>query len=344
MPLTARAVDHAGALGRADVEDHQRLIDQGRAGDGAADRLDLAQPRMGRDMVARLAVATLQELLAHPGDHAVVLGMHAHHQPVRASGLEHLEELGILHAQPVVGQEYLERAMAAAHQGWQLLAQDLWPGVAQDHVESVVDHGPTRRHRMIILDHPGQAHADMLGCKRDHGGGAAEGRRGRSAGEGVGVDQPRRRELLDVAVAVDSARKHQLAGGIDLGPPGWELLAERRDDPAADGNIGRKRAGGRCDGASADYEVVLWHGGLQVAQRPNPTSLQPICHRANGSRSEPVDHGLLDRHRGCALRLAGAQRHQYDSDHRRLGIGRAKQLCKLRCQRQADLFRLVRLG
>src|SRR4051794_30981686 len=246
------------------MEDHQRLVDQRRAGDGTADRLDLAQPRMGRDVVARLAVAAREKLLADPGDHAVILGMHAHHQSMRARGLEHVEELGVLDPQPIVGQKNLERRVAGTRERRQLLGKDLGPGIAQDHMEGVIDQRPPRGCRVVVLDHPGQTHADMLGRKRDHGGRAPERRRDRGTGERVGVDQAGRRELLDVAVAVDPARKHELARGVDLPSPGCELLANRYDHLAADSDIGRKRAGCRRDGAAPDDEVVLWHGGLQV--------------------------------------------------------------------------------
>ena len=116
VPLAAGAVDDAGTLGGADVEDHQGLVDQRGAGDGPADRLDLAEPRVRGHVVARRAVAAGEQALAHPADHAVVLGMHADHQAVRARGVEHVQELPVLDAQPVVGQEHLERAVARARQ------------------------------------------------------------------------------------------------------------------------------------------------------------------------------------------------------------------------------------
>ena len=88
----------AGTLGGADVEDHQRLVDQRGTGDRPADRLDLAEAGMRRHVIARRTVAALEQPAAHPGDHAVVLGMHADHQAVPPGRVEHVEELHVLDA------------------------------------------------------------------------------------------------------------------------------------------------------------------------------------------------------------------------------------------------------
>ena len=258
--LAARAVDHAGTLGGADVEDHQGLVDQRRTGDRPADRLDLAQAWVRRHMVARRAVATGQQALAHPGDHAVVLGVDADHLAVCARGVEHVEELRVLDAQPIVSEEDLERAVAGPRQRRQLVPQHLWSRVAQDHVERIVDHGTALGGHMIVLDHLGQARADMLRRERDHRRGAAHRRRTGGAGKIVRVHQARRSELLDMAVTVDAPWQQQPARGVQLDPARRQSLADRGDALATDRHLGWIDAGRGSDGAAADDEIVLGHG------------------------------------------------------------------------------------
>ena len=265
VPLAAGTVDDAGTLGGADVEDHQGLVDQRGAGDGPADRLDLAEPRVRGHVIARRTVAAGEQALAHPADHAVILGMHADHQAVRARGVEHVQELPVLDAQPVVGQEHLERAMPRARQGRQLLGQDLGPRVAQDHMEGVVDHGSAPCGVVVVLDHLGQAGADMLRRERDHRRGAADRGRGGRGGEGVGVHQPGGGELLDVAVAVDAAGQDQPPGRVDLHRTCGELATDRSHLLARNPYVGVEDAGRGGDRAATDDQVELGHRRFRAA-------------------------------------------------------------------------------
>ena len=174
-------------------------------------------------------VAVLEQPLAHPRDHAVVLGMHADHRAVVARRLQHVEQLLVVDLQPVVGHEHLQRGVAGLHQRRHFLRQHLLARVGEDHVERVVDHGAALGVLVILVDHRLQAHADVLRGERDDRGGAAEGRRRGGALEGVGVHQAGGGQLLDVAVAVHAAGQHQLAARVDFLLALVEPFADRRD-------------------------------------------------------------------------------------------------------------------
>ena len=133
------------AFGGRDVEDHDRLVDQRRAGDQPRERLRLAHARMRDAVEFRRRVAVLEQPLAHPRDHAVVLGVHAHHRAVVARGLQHVEQLLVVDLEPVVGHEHLQRGVAGLHQRRDFLLQHLLARVGEDHVERVVDHARRAR-------------------------------------------------------------------------------------------------------------------------------------------------------------------------------------------------------
>ena len=292
--LSARLADHLGALGGRDVEDHDRLVDQRRAGDQPVERFRLAVARVRDGVEFRRRVAVLEQPLAHPGDHAVVLGMHAHHGAVVARRLQHVEQLLVVDLQPVVGHEHFQRGVAGLDQRRHLLLQHLLARVGQDHVERVVDHGAAFGERVILVHHGLQAHADVLRGERDDGGGAAE-RRCRGGGlEGVGVDQAGRRELLDVAVAVDAAREDEFSARVDLALALVETLGDRRHRRAADADIGLHGVGRGRDCAAADHEVEGLHCSLHsmetgaavlygVARRATAATVENSCRASTWS-------------------------------------------------------------
>jgi len=255
QPPSARFADHGRAFGSRDMEDHDRLIDQRRARDQPREGFRLAHARMRDGVEFRRGIAVLDQPLAHPRDHAVVLGMHAHHRVVVARGLQHVEQLLVVDLEPVVGHEHLERGVAGLHQRRDFLRQHLLARVGEDHVEGVIHHRAALRILVILVHHGLQAHADVLRGKRDHCGGAAVGGRRRCALERVGVHQAGGRKLLDVAVAVDAAGQHQFAARVDLLFALVETFGDGRDGRSADADIGLHGVGRGRHRAAADHEI-----------------------------------------------------------------------------------------
>ena len=119
---------------------------------------------------------------------------------------QNVEQGFIVDLQPVVGHENLDRAVALLHQRRNVVGKCFDGRIGDDHVEGIVDDRALPGERMIIRQHLRQLHADMLGRKRDNGGGPAEGGRGRRAFKGVGIHDAGGRKLFDMGMAVDAAR------------------------------------------------------------------------------------------------------------------------------------------
>src|SRR5262249_9106581 len=108
----------------------------------------------------------------------------------------------------------------------------------------------------IGVDNLVELEADMLGCERDHRGGAAERCRDCCAFESVGIKNTGRRNLFDMGMAVYAARKHQLATGVDLLRAGEQVAADSRNGFPLDRHVGRKYGRGGRNGAAAQYKIV----------------------------------------------------------------------------------------
>jgi len=142
--------------------------------------------------------------------------MDADHRLVVACGLQHVEKLLVVHFQPVVGHEDLERGMPGLHQRRHFLRKYFLTRVGEDHVKRIIDHGASLGELVIILDHGLQRHADVLRGERDHRRGAACAAAVVALSNVVGVHFAGGRELLDVAVRVDAAGQHVFAACVDL--------------------------------------------------------------------------------------------------------------------------------
>ena len=244
------------------MEDHDRLVDERRHLDQTVDGLGFGGARMAYGMEFRRGVAMRQEALHHPGDHPVVLGMHANHGAALARHGEDVEQLLVLDLQPVVGHEHLERGMPRLDQRRNVFVERLAGRIGDDHVKGVVDDGAALGELVVIGDDLAQLHAAMLRGEGNDRRRAAEGRGGRGALETVGVELTVRRELLDVAMAVDAARQHELALRIDVALAWRKPLADRGDAFARDRDIGVEHvACGRDPSAANDDVVGFAHHG-----------------------------------------------------------------------------------
>ena len=150
-------------------------------------------------------------------------------------------------------------AWPAFTSGGSSLARTSSVRIGEDHVERVVDHGAALGEAVVVLDHLGQTHPDMLGREGNDRGRAAERGRGRRGLERVGVHHARGGKLLDMGVRVDAARHHQLAARIDRARARAEVPTDRRDGLAANADVGAHGVGRRHHGAAADHEVEGLH-------------------------------------------------------------------------------------
>ena len=143
-----------------------------------------------------------------------------HGQCILAPGeRQHIEHLAVVELQVVIGHVDLERGVAVADQGWQLLPQYLFRRIGNDQVEGIVDHRLAVRAAMIILDRGAQRLPLHLRGERNDRGGPAAGRRNRAAVEIVRADRPVRRGLVEVAMRIDPAGQYEQPGGIDFFAP-----------------------------------------------------------------------------------------------------------------------------
>ena len=94
----------------------------------------------------------------------------------------------VVDLQEIVRHNDLDRAVTFSDQRRQILLQCLLGRIGDDHVKRVVDHRALAGEPVILLQHPRQLHADMLGRKGDDRGGAAECSRGRRALKSVRID------------------------------------------------------------------------------------------------------------------------------------------------------------
>ncbi len=222
-------------------------------------RLALGDPRMADRVVARRAVAVLEQPRGQPFDHVVVLGMDHDEGALAPRQRQDVEHLVVAELQQVVGHVDLERAVAVADQRRQLLAQHLLARIGDDEVEGVVDDRLGSGGLVIVAHDLAQRLALVLRREGDDGRRPAERRRHRGAVEIVGAHDAVRGFLLDMAVAVDAAGQDQLPRGVDLRRARSEAAAERRDGAVPDTDIAAHGVGRGDDGTVADNEIVLGH-------------------------------------------------------------------------------------
>ena len=185
--------------------------------------------------------------------------MNEHQRLVLARGHQHVEQLHVVDTQTIVGHEDLKRRMARLDQRRNFVAEYLLARIGEDHVEAVIDDRAAARQRVVILDHLGQAHADMLRGEAEDARRAAKRCRSGRAFERIGVDEARGGQLLDMRMRIDAAGHDVFAGRIDLALARREVAADGGDRAAGDGDIGTHRVGCGDDGAVADDDVVRVH-------------------------------------------------------------------------------------
>ena len=74
------------------MEDHDRLVDKLGACDQPVEGLGFRAARMADRVEFRRDIAFLEQASAHPGDHAVVLGMDADQRPALPCRQQHVEQ------------------------------------------------------------------------------------------------------------------------------------------------------------------------------------------------------------------------------------------------------------
>ena len=185
-----------------------------------------------------------------------VLAMHAQDTAQALEFLEHLERLGIVQAQVIVGKVGLERRYARLAHGRKVGAVALVP-LGECHMKGVVCRAGAVGAAMPLGQGIGHGHA-TIGRRVVHNGRrTAAGSRARAGLKAIG--RPiHAGPALHVRVAVDKAGKHPAARGIldgvDLG------RLNRRGDPhdliALHGKIGAAKPLGRHERAVFDDDHV----------------------------------------------------------------------------------------
>jgi hypothetical protein len=181
------------------------------------------------------------------------------HRALAPRQRQHVEDLAVVELQLVIGHVDLERSVAVAHQGRQLLPQHLLGRVGDDQVKGVVDHRLALAAAMIILHRRAQRLALLLAGERNHGGGAAMRRRDRAGMEIVAELERRRHRLIEMDMGVDPARQHVAPRGVDLVRARAELAAQRRDPALLDPDIALEHIRGRGRARIANDSVELGH-------------------------------------------------------------------------------------
>ena len=261
-------------------------------------------------MEARVCVAGGHQPLAHPLDHAVVLGVDHGDGAVGLGDGEDVEELAVLDLHQRVGDEDLEGGHAAGEGGGQLLGQDLLGRVGDDQVVAVVDHRVRRGAAVIEVQRLRHPHAAVLGGEGDEGGVAPEGRRDRARVIVVRGHDPRGAFLGDVAVGLDAAGQHQFSGRVDdVG--GGQILPHRHDAPVAHAHVGVEHVGGGGDRPPLDDEIQGHAANLPPAAGTRASARE--IRRSSSARSVAVSFGpgartladlMAPRRRSVSLRSA----------------------------------------
>ena len=222
-------------------------------------------------MIAGLGPARFLEPIGEPPDALGVLRVHHDHPAGAARRGQHLQDLAVVELQVVVRHVDLERGVAVADEGGELLAADLRVGVGHDEVEGVVDDGAPVGAPVIVVHRPAEALAPELDGERDDGGGPAG---GGGTGSGVEVVRAHRaveRALVEVAVRVHPARSHVAARCVDDPAGAFEAVRESGDAPVADPDVAFHHVGRGRDAPAADDDVEFTHARFSfegVRRRP----------------------------------------------------------------------------
>jgi len=231
-----------------------------RHGDGAVRALAFhgLGTRDGVEVRRNLALAL--QLGGEPGDAVGVLRVDHDHGALVARQGEDGDDLAVAQLERLVGHVDLERRVALADEGGELLAQHGVGGIRDDQVKAVVDDGLSPRAPVIVLD--GRTHAlplELAG-ERHHGGGAAVSGRHRAREEVVGEGDRVPHRLIEVAVGVDAPGEDVAAGRVDLAASGTEATPERGHHAVGNAEIGLEDIGCRRDHRIPDDRVELRHG------------------------------------------------------------------------------------
>ena len=291
-----------------------RLVDDLGKGDRPLRRLALGRRGVRHRVILRLPIAALQQALAQPLDHVMVLGVDHDHGPLAPRGGEHVEYLAVVEPEQVVGHVDLERRVAVLDEGGQLLADDLVGRIGDDQVEGVVDDRVSLGAPVVGLDHGAQRVPLVLGGEGDDRGVAAARRRDRARAEVVRGHDAERADLGDVAMAVDAAREHQLARGVDGRVGAVEGVGERHDPTTLDADVALDRVGGRRHRPALDDQVELSHGKSYLRVFSDPSGLD-YGRASTAARTDrkPADGGSSERRgregsRTTASTAAGVRR------------------------------------
>ncbi len=184
-------------------------------------------------------------------DGVVVFGMHHDEGAGFARDAHHIEHFHVGERETLIRHEHLERGVAVMHERGQFLAEHGIARIRDDEMERDVDIAAAVSFLVIGGDHLAQGFALLLHGEGQHHGVAAEGCRSRRRGEIVGHDDAGAGWLGDMDMAVDAAGQEELAGNVDNLPGVVELVAQRRDAPAADADIAGERVGCCRDRAAA---------------------------------------------------------------------------------------------
>ncbi len=295
QPPILGPADLLDRLARRDVDDQHRHVDHLGQGDRPVGRLALDRRRVRVAVVADRRLARREELLGEPGDTVVVLGVHHGHGALTARHLEHAQGLAVVELQVVVGEVDLERGVAVADQGRQLLAEHLVARLGDDQVEGVVDDRLGAGATVVVLDH----RAQRLSPER-HGEGDDRGVAATGGGDASGAEIVRRLDppvglLVEVTVAVDPAGQDQHAGRVDLLGARAEGRAERRDPAAAHAHVAAHRVRRGRHRAAPNDQIERRHGPSPpaVARLEHYPRKIPRGRRKSGRRSLAMKSCLI---------------------------------------------------
>ena len=213
----------------------------------------------------RMALGPMDTLLKHALLQCIhqraVLAMHAQHAAQAFELLEHLERLGIVQAQMVVGKVGLERRHTRLAHGQKVGTVAVVP-LGKRHMKGVVGRAGSIGAMMPLGKGVGQRHA-AIGRRIIHNGrGAAASSRARAGLKAVGRPV-HAGPALHVRVAIDKAGKHPAARSIlhDVVLARLNLRGNPHDFVAIHGKIGAAKPLGRHQRAVFDDDhncSYLW--------------------------------------------------------------------------------------
>ena len=159
-------------LRTGDVEDLDRHIECLGECDDPRNGLALSDDRLAPGMVFGRCESCSDQLLGHPRDQLVMLGVHAHQRLVAARRRQHAQNRAVIQPDTIIGHEDLDRAAALFHKARQFLIEHRRRRIGDRQMEGVVDDRLAGS--LVIVRRDGRKRLPvLLPRERDHGGGAS---------------------------------------------------------------------------------------------------------------------------------------------------------------------------